>query len=190
MNTYNKLIFLTLLISCIFCSCSKNEETKPTPKELKDIYIRDLNNGEVTSGQPTGIASPIYFNLESQQTVSAGSNWDIAFGGIANTVISSNSKAGTWMKVMNADYATIQQKPSITYDESESGNIASYDNGWYIYDVQTHVVEPIRGKTFFLQTSKGKHYKLKMISIYKGAPEYPTSMDKTTFLTFQYSAFD
>lgn len=190
MKTYLKFLIITILISGQFCSCSKNEETKPSPKERPDIYVRDLNNGEITSGQPTGIAKPIYFNLGSQQTVAAGSDWDIAFGGIANTVISSNSKSGTWMKVLNVDYASIHSKPSISYDESESGNIASYENGWYIYNVRTHVVEPIRGKTFFIQTAKGKHYKLKMISIYKDAPEYPTSMDKATFLTFQYCALD
>gem|GEM_PF-1998914 len=181
--------FLALLLF-ILSSCSKNEEPRSEPDKPQDIFVRDLNNGHFSTGQPSGIAKPIYFSLQKNAEAKADGDWDIAFTGLANTLIVSNSKVGTWMKVLNVDYDKIDRKPSLSYSEAESGNIANYENGWYTYDVQTHVVEPIKGKTIFLRTGNGKYYKIKMISIYEGAPAYPTSSDKTTFLTFQFGELE
>lgn len=178
--------FLAVLLF-LLSSCSKDKETKPGGDKPQENFVRDLNNGNISTGQPSGIAKPIYFSLQKHSEVKANAEWDLAFTGLANTLIVSNSKVGTWMKILNADYDKIDRKPSLSYSEAESGNIANAENGWYKYDVQTHVVEPIKGKTIFIRTGNGRYYKIKMISIYEGAPAYPTSSDKTTFLTFQYA---
>lgn len=177
------LICLTIIV--VIASCKKTEalieESSPV-----DIHISDLNNGEEITGEPSKNSEAIYFDLSAGKEVAVLDSWDIAFLGMANTTISANTKAGTWLQIANVDYDQVNKRPSLNYELAAIGNGSTNPNGWFSYDTNTHLVSPIKAKTVFVKTETGI-YKLAMISIYKGAPQYPSSTDKAPFLSFRYA---
>ncbi|VTP97871.1 hypothetical protein [Sphingobacterium daejeonense] len=141
------IIFLGVLVLSA-CTKTDSHEVNPTPT---DIYIRDLNNEKILNGKPIGNSEPIYFSFDKKSKVDKEKDWDIVFSGLANTLIVANSKNGTWMDVANVDYEGIKSKPSLKFNLSESGNAGSSTTGWFKYDIITHIVEPIPGKTIFIK---------------------------------------
>lgn len=180
---------LSLFIVLALSSCSKKEsEARPQELQIPEIVITDLLAGKESAGAPTAPepgAEVLYFSL-SEGKVSDIRNWDIAFTGIYYTQIISNTKANTWFSVLNTDYAKMRQAPSVAYQTAQSGNAGMSAEGWYSYDIQTHVLTTVPGKTICIKTGSGKIYKLEMKSIYKGAPLYPAVGDRAPYLNFRY----
>ncbi len=186
MKNQHMIFFFLLFLGCLAGGCSKGNPSPEPPAIGKEQYVRDLNNGTSVTGRPEGNAAPIYFSLQENKVMQKDDNWDIAFSGLANTQIISNSKANVWMEVLNSPYEKSQSKPSLPFNQSTSGNVAYGEQGWYIYDVLTHVISPVKGKTIFVKTGNNRVFKIMMVSIYQGAPEFPTKEDPVTFLHFKY----
>jgi len=184
---YRILLSLFLVLLCLSC---KKEGNQSRQKEVEDIFIKDLNNGTISTGQPTADAAVIYFNFDERRQVLATDTWHIAFTGMANTTILSNAQDGVWLSIQNVDYQNITQRPSITYDLTSLGNANIHARGWFTYNYQTHIVSPVAGRTIFVQTNRDKIYKLQMLSIYFGAPLFPTLNDAAPYLNFRFAELE
>lgn len=187
MKNFNYLLMLYCIALFSLLSCSKEKQPEKARTLPVDTYIRDLNNGTTTIGQPDAISKPIYFSLLLKKPVASHEDWDISFGQKANTAIMANTKNGTWLHTANIDYDKVSSRPSLTYKETQSANGSTSASGWYHYDANEHIVTPLPAKTIFIKKGNGQVYKLAMISIYKGAPKYPTTASQSTFLSFKYA---
>lgn len=197
------LVFLGLLMG--LSSCTK-KEIKPELEDGKSMLQKDIAGdvgNTVGSGKPF---EPFYFSfktgvkIESSRKLST--DWDIAFAKEYNSSISVNNGANPEsfgfgaagkgaMVVVNQAYDQIKEAPS---DEEFSKNgitAAGWDsgngNGWFFYELKTHIAVPVKNRSYVLRTAEGKYAKLQMISMYKGAPAVVSDLNwPAPYFTFRY----
>jgi hypothetical protein len=200
---FKAVITLTLFIT--LSSCTK-EEVKPVLQDGKSIVVNDLPGdleNTVGSGKPF---TPFYFSLAKNGKVDSTQRktaaWDIAFAKEYNSYVSINngsdgSSLGAGgpgvgaLIAVNQAYENVTTAPS---DEEFSNNgitAAGWDsgngNGWYFYDIKTHLAVPIKNRTYILRTAGGKYAKLQLVSMYKGAPAVVTDLNwPAPYFTFRY----
>lgn len=132
--------------------------------------------------------------------------WDLAFTGPYNSEIFLNNAAYTAnpgyqgsasrsaVILVKQAYENVTTAPS----ESEFNNanvrntkIGVYssadENGWYNYDLSTHLLKRIPNQTYVLRLPDGKYAKLEIISVYKGNPPVVTQLYwPAPYFTFRY----
>lgn len=124
--------------------------------------------------------SVAYFNLSSGKEVAKADvkNWDLSF---QKTTISVNGSA----QVVHIAFEGLSQIPAAGFKTDEGSNKAiptGSGNGWYIYNMEDHSIEPIADRTIVIKTQNGKYYKLQVISYNKDRqPHEPTG-----YYTFRY----
>lgn len=132
--------------------------------------------------------------------------WDLAFTGPYNSEIYLNNaiytdnpgyqgKAPkTAVILVKQAYENVSTAPS----ESEFNNAnvrntkiglfsSADDNGWYNYELTTHLLKRIPNKTYVLRLPDGRYAKLEIISVYKGNPPVVTQLYwPAPYFTFRY----
>lgn len=177
--------FMSLIL---LFSCKNNDDVENPNASPQDIHVNNLNGGTIgEQGSKPGLAETIYYSLTQVRQVAAADNWDIQFSGVANTDIVANSDANTWLYVANTDYDLIRSRPSVNYNLIKSGNGSTDANGWYSYDITTHIVTAIVGKTVLIKTNEGRVFKLNMRSIYENAPVSPTRESEWPYISFRFA---
>lgn len=203
-NYVNKALVLAFL-AIAGVSCTK-KEIKPELEDGKSTVVKDLP-GDV--GNTVGGAKPFeifYFSFKSNVKIDPTkvltADWDIAFANEYNSTISVNNGANKnsygfgssgkgALMVVNKAYDEVKTAPSDAEFANKgvdfSGLDQGDDNGWYFYEMNTHVAVPVKNRTYVLKTAEGKYAKLQMISMYKGAPAVVTDLNwPAPYLTFRY----
>lgn len=203
----NKLKSIAVLFAviCSMASCTK-EELKPNLEDGKSVLIKDLP-GDVgkTVGGGTDF-EPLYFSFKTGAKVAATekltAGWDLAFAKEYNSFVSVNNGlnesslgyggAGKGaMIVVNQAYNDVKEAPAdagftangITGAGWDSGN----GNGWFFYELKTHIAVPIKNRTYLLRTAEGKYAKLELLSMYKGNPVTVSDIKwPAPYFTFRY----
>jgi hypothetical protein len=187
-----KKIVMMFIAAGTLASCSKKDDDKSTPAPVAgtEVRISDLAGAPQTPGDPTG-AKPdtVFFSFKAADKVTTQDQWDIAFTGIYNSSVISNVKENIWMNVQQKEFAAVTTLPVADYSLSSIGSNSTSPNGWYKYDITTHVVTALGGRTILIKKKDGTVYKLEMISIYKGNPSKPTMETPAPFLHFRYAVF-
>lgn len=200
-----KITITALFMSAMMVSCTK-EEIKPELEDGKSTVIKDLPGdvgNTVGSGTPF---TPFYFSfktgLKVDESKKISTEWDIAFAKEYNSYVSINNGtnsasfgyggAGTGaMVVVSQAYDQVKQAPSDAEFSSNGLTAAGWDsgadNGWYFYDLKTHIAVPVINRTYVLRTAEGKYAKLQLISMYKGAPATVSDLNwPAPYFTFRY----
>lgn len=205
-----KYKYLSQTLSAFFlivtmASCTK-DEIKPQLEDGKSSIIKDLP-GDV--GNTVGSGKdfvPFYFSFKTGAKVDdskkVSADWDIAFAKEYNSYVSINNATdsksfgfgGTGkgaMITVNQAYDQVKQAPSDAEFTSNGITAAGWDpgsgNGWYFYDLGTHIAVPVKNRTYVLRTADGKYAKLQLISMYKGAPATVSSLNwPAPYFTFRY----
>ncbi|GAA4341762.1 HmuY family protein [Mucilaginibacter gynuensis] len=200
-----KMIVFAIATMATVSSCTK-DEVKPQLEDGKSVIIKDLPGdvgNTVGSGRPF---APFYFKLSTGAKVDTAkkktTEWDIAFAKEYNSYVSINNGTddGSFgnggpgqgaMVAVNQAYDKVTTAPSdedfaknaITAAGWDSGN----GNGWYFYDLNTHLAIPVKNRTYVLRTAEGRYAKLELVSMYKGAPAVVTDLNwPAPYFTFRY----
>lgn len=205
MNKSLTSCFLLLLSILTMASCTK-KEIKPELEDGKSVVIKDLPGdvgNTVGSGKPF---EPFYFSLKTAAKVAPSeklsASWDLAFAREYNSYVSINNGTDEnslgfggpgkgAMLVVNQAYDQLKAAPSdaeftnngITSTGIDVGN----GNGWFFYEMNTHIAIPVKNRTFVIRTADGKYAKLELISMYKGAPKVVSDLNwPAPYFTFRY----
>lgn len=131
-------------------------------------------------------------------------DWDLAFTGIYNSNVYVNNGGITGNPgfggngvsaaiVVDRPYAQVNEAPAdaafvsgnIPVIAQETGN----NSGWFTYNSNTHIMQPVKSRTYIIKLNSGKYAKLELISIYKGAPPVVTDLYwPAPYYTFRYFA--
>ncbi|MBB6107947.1 HmuY protein [Mucilaginibacter lappiensis] len=200
---YFKTLLIAVTSTLLISSCTK-DQVKPQLQDGKSTVVNDLP-GDVGKTISTGFKT-FYFSFSTNAKIDSGqkktSQWDIAFAKEYNSYVSINSGTndasygfgGTGkgkMVAVNKAYDQVTQAPAddefaingITATGWDSGS----GNGWYFYDLKTHLAVPVKNRTYVLVTADGKFAKLEMVSMYKGAPAVVTDLNwPAPYFTFRY----
>jgi hypothetical protein len=139
----------------------------------------------------------VYINLESGKEIgpdqAKSTEWDLAFS--KTTIITNGGSSGPGAgsaQVIEKDFDQIMEIPTEGFEvdkENQLGIKSGSGASWYNYDLNSHAIIPIAGRTLLIKTATGRIVKLQIISYYKGAPEeIPTG--ESSFYTFRYSFAD
>lgn len=130
-------------------------------------------------------------------------DWDLAFTGIYNSEVYANNGSNTGnpgygssarATVVMADrpYAQVTEAPDdATFTSSTIKYIgqetAGNTTGWFNYNTSTHLVQPVKNRTFILKLPDGKYAKLELQNVYKGNPPAVTDLYwPAPYFTFRY----
>lgn len=207
--TIKNLILLLIVTSIAFTSCEKDEVNEGV-KEETALEIKTVKNlhAPQTGGErdpQTGQASPIKgeftkFSFAKGQAVTDDS-WDIAFrnstiivngGAKVGLVDEPERKGSAAVSIVSNVFADITSVPAAsTFKQDEANTYAiptGSNNGWYSYDMTTHIISPIAGKILVVKTHDGKYAKVEILSFYEGAPTNPVyTTAKSPYYTFKYA---
>ncbi|TDQ08250.1 HmuY family protein [Pedobacter metabolipauper] len=132
--------------------------------------------------------------------------WDLAFTGPYNSEIFLNNAsysgnpgyAGTVTRtaviLVKQAYENVSTAPSDNEFDSapvKHTKIGTYandnPNGWFTYDLTTHLMKRITNNTYVLRLADGKYAKLEILSVYKGNPPVVTQLYwPAPYFTFRY----
>lgn len=170
------LAIITAALAFVFTACSDDttgangeEESRFEIHTAEDVPADTASTGDIT-----------YYNLRENTTVedsdSASTEWDVAFSGTTLYTNSGASGPGDGGAiVLDQAFETTTIAPSEGYNVDTDTLLAvpsGSDNGWYNYNMTTHVITPLPDKTIVVRTADGQHYaKLRVISYYKGNPD-------------------
>ena len=159
-----------------------------------------------TAATPGGPAKTIYFSFVSNTTVDSSQkktgNWDIAFTNIYNSYVTINNGTNPVspgfggsiqgaLYLVNKPFDSVKTVPAATeVNVNGSAGMDGYPSaswpGWYQYNMTTHILSTIQGKTLVIRMANGKYAKLEMISLYKGNPVSPSISTPVPYLSFRY----
>jgi hypothetical protein len=183
-------------------SCKKDNNNSSGSKDA--TVVTDLPGD--TAATPGSPAKAIYFSFVSNTTVDSSQkktgNWDIAFTNIYNSYVTINngtnpispgyggSTQGA-LYLVNKPFDSVKTVPASTeVNVNGSAGMDGYPSaswpGWYQYNVTTHILTTIQGKTLVIRMANGKYAKLEMISLYKGNPASPSLSTPVPYLSFRY----
>lgn len=185
--------FIIIALFMGFFSCSKNENTTNTPpiNPPKAITIYDL---------PADTGRKSIFTLFSMKdsTIIPNSDsnttkWDIGFAGttiITNSGVRGPGNGGA-IVLRGVDFNEIKVAPDSGYRIEKSLTELAIPtvsgNGWYLYDLNTHIVSAIPGVVIIIRTADGKYAKMQIISYWKGNPQnIDPYKNKERYYTFRY----
>jgi hypothetical protein len=202
---YLKTLLITIASALLMSSCTK-EEVKPQLQDGKSTIVNDLP-GDVGSTISTGFKT-FYFsfstNAKVDTTQKKTSLWDISFAREYNSYVGINNGTndeslgfgGTGkgnMVVLNKAYNQVTEAPADDVFTKTGITSAGWDNGsgdgegWYFYDLKTHLAVPVKNRTYVLRAADGKYAKLEIVSMYKGAPAVVTDLNwPAPYFTFRY----
>jgi hypothetical protein len=202
-----KFLFIAFASVLVISSCTK-EQVKPQLQDGKSTVVNDLPGdvgNTMVSGKPF---KTFYFSFTTNAKVDSSQKktalWDISFAREYNSYVGINNGTndsslgfgGTGkgsMVVVNKAYNQVTEAPADDVFTKTSITSAGWDSGsgdgegWYFYDLKTHLAVPVKNRTYVLRTADGKYAKLEIVSMYKGAPAVVTDLNwPAPYFTFRY----
>lgn len=204
-SNYLKQALVLSFLAMVSISCTK-DEVKPQLEDGKSTVVKDVE-GDVGNTVGGGEEFETFYfsfktNVKVDKSKVSTADWDLAFANQYNSDISVNNGTNNKsfgfggpgkgaMMVVNQAYDAVKTAPSDAEFASKGVDVSGLDvgngNGWYFYEMNTHIAVPVKNRTYVLKTADGKYAKLQMISMYKGAPAVVTALDwPAPYLTFRY----
>jgi hypothetical protein len=130
--------------------------------------------------------SKTYFSIDKETTVTGTdtttANWDIALQRTNILVNSGSSGKGTTTAqvLKNTSFDKVTTAPADGYIEDSAQAKAvppGTGQGWYLYDMTNHAINPAPGRVIVVKTASGKYAKVEILNYYKngeGDPGYYT----------------
>ena len=180
----NLKTILVLAISIALFSCSKDDETSPIPTpSATALTVKTFSNLFAPSAgvPPNTTGDFVKFSFSTNQIVTTGNNWDVAFratsilvnGGVATSGQPARTGIGA-ASVVTGIFKNITTAPAdnlFAQDTATSYAIPTGSgNGWYNYNGATNLISPIAGKVIVVKTHDGKYAKMEILSYYKDNP--------------------
>ncbi|GCD77788.1 hypothetical protein JCM31826_12700 [Thermaurantimonas aggregans] len=185
-------------IAFLFVACNKEQSNT---SDTSNLEIRTATN--IPAPQTGGMGQPVggpftKFSFE-KGTVVDDDHWDIAFRGLT-IIVNGGARIGindepdrtgvAAVSMVNGLLEEVKQAPAeSTFRQDGPGTYAiptGSGQGWYNYDINTHLVFPIPGRIFVVRTHNGRYAKFEILSYYKDAPARPTQESQSRFYTFRY----
>lgn len=191
---------------------SLNDSKSVLIQDLAGDTGASLSNG--VDGKEQRPFRVFLFNLKAQQQIwlrtesdstqwLQTANWDLAFTDIYNSTVYVNNGSQTGnpghgstargaIVMVDRPYSQVNEAPddasfattSLNSIERES---AANTAGWFNYNSSTHLVQPIKNRTFILKLPDGKYAKLELLNVYKGNPPAVTDLYwPAPYFTFRY----
>ncbi len=116
----------------------------------------------------------VYFDLDKGvQTNATDPNWDIAFH---KTNIQLNSEKGnvSGQILSGSSFDEVKKAPTAGFvkDGKQAAVPGGSGNGWYIYNMEDHTIQPISDRVILVKTSDKKTVKISILSYYKDMAEH------------------
>lgn len=175
-------------------------------KYIKNLSVKGsfknlhaLQKSDYTKNPPVVTGNFIKFSFSEGKVTTSETDWDIAFRG--TTIIVNGGKASgiaeepkrTGKAAAYLAKGTFESINQISEDlfkqDSKEGGLAiktGSGNGWYNYNSNTHIIEPIPGKVLVFKTFDGKYAKIEILSYYKDAPDKITKETPSQYYSFNY----
>ena len=190
---------LVVAISFALFSCSKDDAPTPATPSATALTVETYSNLFAPSAgvPPNTTGDFVKFNFATNQIVTTGDNWDVAFratsilinGGVAASGQPARTGVGA-ASVVTGVFANITSAPAdnLFTQDSATGNaiVTGSGNGWYNYNGATNVVSPIAGKVIVVKTHDGKYAKMEILSYYQDAPANPTGTEPARYYKFNF----
>ena len=173
-----KLSFLALAIFTASCSNDDKEETIP------EVVTTSVTNLEA----PSSASGYTKFSFSENKVVTTD-DWDIAFrgttilvnGGIKGGDSTEPARTGVGaVSIVSNTFASVTTFPETTTFKQDAATAYAIPtgsgNGWYSYNMTSHLITPIAGKVFVVKTHDGKYAKFEILNYYKDSPAEPNYM--------------
>ncbi|MFS2189757.1 HmuY family protein [Mucilaginibacter sp. Mucisp84] len=166
----NKKTSYRLLFICLFSPVYQGVSQELTVKKVGNLNASD---------------KVAYFNLEKGAQVNeadtAQTGWDISFQHTG--IIVQNSAGG--QVIANISFDKVAAAPAAGYKKGKQAIPWGSGNGWYTYNMDTHIINPITGRVILIHTAAGKYFKLVIDSYYKNGADGPGG-----YYSFHYAGID
>lgn len=215
------LLFLSSVLLFASCKKNNDQQADNDSKSVVIKDLTGDTGASMDAGVDGKEQRPFrvfLFNLENQQQIwlrtAADStqwlktgDWDLAFTGIYNSEIYVNNgnnagnpgfggPARAAVVMVDRPYAQVTEAPGdADFAASTIKNIGWETggnlSGWFNYNAGTHLVQPIKNRTFILKLPDGKYAKLELQNVYKGNPPVVTDLYwPAPYFTFRYFVQD
>jgi hypothetical protein len=131
------------------------------------------------------------------------SGWDLAFSDIYNSTVHVNNgedplnpayggEGRSLVVMIDRPYDQVTEAPSdAVFISSAIRNIgwetSATPSGWFAYNTSTHLVQPVKNRTYVIRLNDGKYAKLELVNVYKGNPPVVTDLNwPAPYFTFRY----
>ncbi len=176
--------------------------TKGTVSRAGSVYaVRNFAQGNISGGgtdSTWAISGTYYFNF-TQNDGATDANYQITFTGSASGDIKARTTGGYTLAYIDKAFASVTASDSFTAATSNTIGINSvvrptgstvYGNGWYNYNLTTHIVSAQAGRTLVLLQNGTPKFKFKINSLYTGeTPNAPVAATNYPYYSFDYQAF-
>ena len=166
----NQKLTYKLLFICFFTPFFQAFSQETTVKKIQNLNASD---------------KVAYFNLEKDTPVNeadtAQTGWDISFQHTG--IIVQSSAEG--QVIANTSFDKTIAAPAIGYKKGKQAIPWGSGNGWYTYNMDTHIINPIEGKIVLIHTATGKYFKLVIDSYYKDGADGPSG-----YYSFRYAGIN
>jgi len=200
MNTLKTIKLFALAILFIgLNSCNSDDEENQQSGNLEAKRIENFEApGDVmdfTTNPPTvAEVRPFrYFSFSEGIEVEETANWDIAFKGSlikVNGGVSGDAQAeATVVTGIFNEIDSVPDTATFNTDVADTDSSVSYaipygsGNGWYTFNMDTHLYSPIPGKVILIKTHDGKYAKMEILSYYK---DLESTIVNGGYYTFNY----
>ncbi|WP_276481498.1 HmuY family protein [Paraflavitalea pollutisoli] len=133
-----------------------------------------------------GSEKPAYINLVEGKAVSQYGDWNIAFH--KTTILINSGTSGSKKdsaQLVTASFDQLNTAPVSGYkaDGDQKAIPQGSGNGWYLYDMQDHSINPIPDRVIIVKTSTGQFIKVQIINYYRNQ----LTSEPTGFYTIRYA---
>lgn len=193
MNKFKSIFLIAISIALFSCS----DDDKPeTPKPL-DVQTYSNLFAPSAGVPPNTTGDFVKFSFATNQIVTTGDNWDIAFrsttilvnGGVAATGQPTRTGVGA-AAVLKSTFANVTSAPDDNLFNQDSATTYAIpigsDKGWYNYNGATNLVSPIAGVVLLIKTHDGKYAKMEILNYYKDAPSNATGSEPSRYYKFNF----
>lgn len=169
-------------------------------KDSRNVYYVSDLPGNARAGGGGLVLFSLKDHKEKDSALVLTKDWDISFTEIFNSTVSANNgekidppghqglgKAD--LIILKQPFDEVKEAPSDEeFDASRSytGLEEAGKTGWFRYDMNTHIMNPVANRTIVIRTVDGKYAKMEMFSFYKGNPANPTLQTPAPYLNFRY----
>lgn len=152
--------------------------------------IKAQPNNDIKVVKDLPAQSKVYFSIDEGKTISgtdtATAKWDIALQRTGFLVNSGSSGKGTTtaqlLKNVSFDNVTLAPADGYTEDSTQAKAVPpGSGQGWYLYDMTNHTVNPAPGRVIVVKTASGKYAKLEILNYYKDGD------GEAGYYTFRYA---
>lgn len=190
-----EIVAIALMLGIASISCEKTEVSAPETENNDSTAVKEVVWKYDLAADSGSTGNYVYFSFNTNEVVpstdSNSSKWDMAFKStsiIFNGGVSGPAQVSAQMITGNFSDVLTAPEDNYAFDTEETYAIPNGSGeGWYNYNFEKHIIQPIPGKIMVVKISETEIYKLEIISFYKGNPAQPdNAKDVARFYTFRF----